>query len=100
MPIGPKVRSGSFSDIRTTRSQRPFSGGKPTSHVRCGRALELNPNFGTAYGLLGWALAFDGQSEDAIIRFERAIRMSPHDPLRAYCYSGTGVAHYLAGRYT
>lgn len=63
------------------------------------RALELNPNFGTAYGLLGWALAFDGQSEDAIQNFERAIHMSPHDPLRAYCYSGTGVAHYLAGRY-
>ncbi len=63
------------------------------------RALELNPNFGTAYGLLGWALAFDGQSEDAIQTFDRAIHMSPHDPLRAYCYSGTGVAHYLAGRY-
>jgi adenylate cyclase len=63
------------------------------------RALELNPNFGTAYGLLGWALAFDAQSEEAINNFERAIRMSPHDPLRAYCYSGTGVAHYLAGRY-
>jgi adenylate cyclase len=63
------------------------------------RALELNPNFGTAYGLLGWALAFDAQSEEAIDNFERAIHMSPHDPLRAYCYSGTGVAHYLARRY-
>lgn len=63
------------------------------------RALELNPNFGTAYGLLGWAQAFDAQSEEAIGNFERAILMSPHDPLRAYCYSGTGVAHYLAGRY-
>ena len=63
------------------------------------RALELNPNFGTAYGLLGWALAFDGQSEDAIQTFDRAIHMSPHDPLRAYCYSGTGVAHYLTRRY-
>ncbi len=63
------------------------------------RALELNPNFGTAYSYLGWALAFDGQSEEAIEIFERAIHMSPHDPLLAFCYSGTGVAHYLAGRY-
>jgi TolB-like protein/Flp pilus assembly protein TadD len=63
------------------------------------RALDLNPNFGTAYGYLGWALAFDGQSEEAIEHFGRAIGMSPHDPLTAFYYSGTGVAHYLAGRY-
>ena len=25
--------------------------------------------------------------------------MSPHDPLKAFFYSGTGVAHYYAGRY-
>ena len=63
------------------------------------RALELNPNFGTAQGLLGWTYAFDGQSDEAIKILSRTIGMSPHDPLRAYFYSGTGVAHYLAGRY-
>jgi len=63
------------------------------------RALELNPSFATAYGYLGWALAFDGQSEEAIEHFERAQRMSPHDPLTAFYYSGTGVAHYTAKRY-
>ena len=57
------------------------------------RALSLNPNFGTAYGYLGWALAFDAQSEKAIEHFQRAIRMSPHDPLTAFYYSGTGVAN-------
>lgn len=63
------------------------------------RALDLNPNFATAYGYLGWALAFDGQSEDAIRYFEQALRMSPHDPLKAFFYSGTCVAHYYARRY-
>jgi TolB-like protein/Flp pilus assembly protein TadD len=63
------------------------------------KALELNPNFATANGYLGWALAFDGQSDDAIRYFELALRMSPHDPLKAFFYSGTGVAHYYAYRF-
>jgi len=63
------------------------------------RAIELNPNFAIAYGYMGWALAFDGQSDEAIEYFERALRMSPHDPLGAFFYSGTGVAHYCAQRY-
>ena len=63
------------------------------------QALDINPNFATAYGYLGWALVFDGQSEDAILHFQRALRMSPHDPLKAFFHSGTGVAHYYAHRY-
>lgn len=63
------------------------------------RALELNPNFATAYGYLGWSLVFDGQSEKAIRYFEQSLRMSPHDPLKAFSYSGTSVAHYHAHRY-
>ena len=63
------------------------------------RALELNPNFATAYGYLGWALVFDGQSEEPISYFQQAVRMSPHDPLTAFFYSGTCVAHYFARRY-
>lgn len=63
------------------------------------RAIELNPNFAIAYGYMGWALAFDGQSDEAIEFFARALRMSPHDPLGAFFYSGTGVAHYCAQRY-
>jgi TolB-like protein/Flp pilus assembly protein TadD len=63
------------------------------------RALELNPNFATAYGYLGWALVFDGQSDEAIENFQRALRTSPHDPLKAFFYSGTGVAHYYGRRF-
>ncbi len=63
------------------------------------RALELNPNFATAHGYLGWALAFDGRSDEAIRYFELALRTSPYDPLKAFFYSGTGVAHYYAYRY-
>ena len=63
------------------------------------RALDLNPNFATAYGYLGWAAVFDGQSEEATRYFQQALRMSPHDPLKACFYSGTCVFHYYAHRY-
>ena len=63
------------------------------------RALELYPDFATAHGYKGWALAFDGQSEVALANFDLALRLSPHDPLKAFFFSGSGVAHYLASRY-
>ena len=63
------------------------------------RALALNPNFAAAHGYLGWALAFDGQSEQAIAHLKEAIRMSPHDPQNAIFNTGLAVAHYLAGRF-
>jgi TolB-like protein/Flp pilus assembly protein TadD len=64
------------------------------------RALDLNPNFAAAHGYLGWALAFGGQSEQAIAHLKEAIRMSPHDPQNAIFNVALAAAHYLAGRYT
>jgi adenylate cyclase len=63
------------------------------------KAIDLNPNFAIAYGSLGRALVFDGQSEDAVNYFQKALRMSPHDPLIAIFYSGMGTANYYAHRY-
>jgi TolB-like protein/Flp pilus assembly protein TadD len=63
------------------------------------RALDINPNFAAAYGYLGFALACDGRSADAIPHCEEAIRMSPHDPQNTLFNVGLAGAHYLAGRY-
>jgi adenylate cyclase len=63
-------------------------------------ALELNPNFAAAHGFVGWALAFDGRSEEAIGHLQQAIRMSPRDPLNGFFFAGLSASHYLAGRYT
>jgi adenylate cyclase len=63
------------------------------------RALALNSNFAAAHGYLGWALAFDGQSDQAIPHLEEAIRLSPHDPQNAIFNTGLAVTHYVAGRY-
>jgi len=63
------------------------------------RALQLNPNFAAAHGYLGWALAFDGQSDNAMIHLQEAVRMSPHDPQNAIFNVGVAISHYMAGRY-
>ena len=63
------------------------------------RALQLNPNFAAAHGYLGWALAFDGQSDNAMVHLEEALRMSPHDPQNSIFNVGVAIAHYMDGRY-
>ena len=63
-------------------------------------AIDLNPNFAAAYGYVGWALTFDGQSDDALTNLQQAIRMSPRDPLNGFFFRRRFSAHYLAGRYT
>jgi adenylate cyclase len=40
-----------------------------------------------------------GEHEDAILRLERAIRLSPLDLLAHHFYTGMGWAHLFAGRY-
>jgi adenylate cyclase len=63
------------------------------------RAIDLNPNFAAAYGYLGYPLAFDGQSDEAIENQLLAIRLSPHDSQNSIFMSGIAVAHYVAKRY-
>lgn len=71
---------------------------KAVHHFRT--AIELNPGFAGAYGYMGWALAHDWQSVEAIQNLQQAIRMSPHDPFNVFYMAGLAAAHYLEGRYT
>ena len=78
-----------------------FTGRRTEEAVRHFKAaLDLNPNFAAAEGSIGFALALNGQSEEAIHRFDQAIRMSPRDPFNSFFYVGIAVAHYLAKHYT
>jgi len=77
-----------FMQRRTTESVAQFR-----------RALQLNPNFAAAHGYLGWTLAFDDQSDNAMTHLEEAMRMSPHDPQNAIFNVGIAIAHYMSGRY-
>jgi TolB-like protein/cytochrome c-type biogenesis protein CcmH/NrfG len=62
-------------------------------------AIDLNPNFAAAYGYVGWVLAHDGQSDEAIKNLQQAIRMSPRDPFNVFFLVGLAAVNYSAGRY-
>ena len=63
------------------------------------RAIVLNPNLALAWSVSGWGRAYLGEHADAIVRLERAIRLSPLDLLAHHFYTGMGWAHLFAGRY-
>ena len=59
-------------------------------------AVELNPNLAVIYCGLGDSLAYDGRITEAIPYFQRAINLSPHDPLRWAFYSYGALAYLFA----
>ena len=64
------------------------------------RAVDLNPNSAAAHGHLGHGLAFAGRDREAIRHADKAVRLSPFDPMMALFLGTIAVAHYLAGRYS
>jgi len=56
------------------------------------RAVALNPNSFNAWSNRGWVYRLVGQPEEAIRSFERAIRLSPIDPLLHRALVGIGFA--------
>ena len=63
------------------------------------RAIELNPNFAYAHGLLGAAHAFGGRSDQAIECIDRGVRLSPRDIFDEEFRLFYAFAHFPAGRY-
>ena len=62
----------------------------------CSRALELNPNFATAYGVLGEAhLGVMGNPDEAIRFSEIHIRLSPRDPSSFFRYWALAAANFV-----
>ena len=56
------------------------------------RAVALNPNSFIAWHCRGWVYRNAGLPEEAIRSFERAIRVSPVDPLLHRTFTGMGYA--------
>jgi adenylate cyclase len=63
------------------------------------RAVELNPNSFRAWSSRGQVQRTVGLPEEAIRSFERAIRMSPIDPLLHRAFVGMGLALIELGRF-
>jgi len=81
------------------RSLAYLAGELETGAAHIDRALLLNPNLAAAWSARGWVRIFLGAPADAIECFERAMRLSPLDPLAYNAYAGMGAGHFFAGRY-
>lgn len=62
-------------------------------------ALDLNPSLAWAWAMLGAQETYSGRLQKAIDNYERALRLSPHDPMRYSYYFGIGAARYGTGDY-
>lgn len=63
------------------------------------KALALDPNHAWAWMRRGFGMVYLGNSEEGIVSFERAGRLSPLDPFAFNSQIGLGLANFSAGRY-
>ena len=63
------------------------------------RAVALNPNSFSAWLGRGWVYRIAGLQQEAVQSFERAIRMSPIDPLLHRSFTGIGLAFVELSRF-
>jgi adenylate cyclase len=63
------------------------------------RALALNPNCALAWMVCGWVQPLLNCADPAVASFERAMRLSPIDPLGYLSKTGLALAHACAGRH-
>jgi adenylate cyclase len=70
-----------------------------TARVLLERAVTLDPNAAWAWSRLGWLENYADRSRKAIANFERALRLSPIDPMNFNNYVGIGSAHEVAQEY-
>ena len=61
--------------------------------------MAIDPNAAWAWSRLGWVETYSDRPERAVAHFERALRLSPLDPMNFNNYVGMGSAHEVAGRY-
>jgi len=63
------------------------------------RALQLNPNFASAWSFLGFTQLYRGEPEEAIEHQIRALRLNPLDPRHGFMEACIAYGHFMVGRY-
>ncbi|MBI3527354.1 MAG: adenylate/guanylate cyclase domain-containing protein [Betaproteobacteria bacterium] len=70
-----------------------------TARIMLERAVALDPNAAWAWSRLGWVENYSDHPERATEYFQRALRLSPLDPMNFNNYVGMGSANEVAERY-
>jgi adenylate cyclase len=70
-----------------------------TARVLLERALVLDPNCAWAWSRLGWVENYADKPRLAIDHFERALRLSPIDPMNFNNFAGLGSAYEILQEY-
>lgn len=70
-----------------------------TARILLERAVTLDPNSAWAWQRLGWLENYADRPAQAIEHFQRALRLSPLDPMNFNNYVGMGSAHEVAEKY-
>jgi adenylate cyclase len=76
-----------------------FTGAHGTAAGMIDHALTLNPNSALAWATRGWVAAMQDQVDPAIEASQRAMRLSPLDPLRWIFFGGMCFANLAARRF-
>jgi adenylate cyclase len=70
-----------------------------TARILLDRALTLDPNAAWAWSRLGWVENYSDRPREAIGHFERALRLSPLDPMNFNNHVGLGSANEILEQY-
>ena len=76
-----------------------FFGEYDSAREMVDRAVVLNPNSAFAWYERGWTYLLLELPEEAVRSFERAIRISPNDPLLVLNFTGMGFAYIRLRRF-
>jgi adenylate cyclase len=68
-----------------------------TARILLERAVAIDPNAAWAWSRLAWTDVYTDRAAEAIERFERALRLSPLDPMNFNNWVGIGSAHEVQG---
>ena len=75
-----------------------LGGDVPHAAMLAEKALALDQNHSWAWMRRGYGLVYTGAPDDALVAFERSMRLSPLDPFAFNVHLGMGLAHFAAGR--
>jgi adenylate cyclase len=75
-----------------------FSNDYNTAKEMVDRAVALNPNSARAWSERGWTYRYMKKAEEALVSFERAVRLSPVDPRLYDTLTGVASTLIILGR--